>query len=149
VSVINLDECIAKRREFSTDEWVDILTNSCGLDPEKMTRRQKLLYLCGCIPLVETNVNMVELAPRETGFTPISPAGKSRNLPQTAMRKTMGSFMAAEHFFAAGRHWGRPGHGHRLTGFSYFLIAADVTSSKSVIREARNLDTADAPFGLP
>ncbi len=69
VSVINLDEYIEKRKEFTTDEWIDILVNSCGLNPEKMTRRQKLLYLCRCIPLVETNVNMVELAPRETGKT--------------------------------------------------------------------------------
>ncbi|NCA74517.1 MAG: BREX system Lon protease-like protein BrxL [Gammaproteobacteria bacterium] len=69
VSVINLDEYIERRREFSTDEWLDVLVNSCGLDPDGMTRRQKLLYLCRCIPLVETNVNMVELAPRETGKT--------------------------------------------------------------------------------
>ncbi len=69
VSVINLDEYIEKRKEFSTDEWIDILINSCGLSPEVMSRRQKLLYLCRCIPLVETNVNMVELAPRETGKT--------------------------------------------------------------------------------
>jgi ATP-dependent Lon protease len=69
VSVINLDEYIEKRQEFTADEWIDVLINSCGLDPDKMTRRQKLLYLCRCIPLVETNVNMVELAPRETGKT--------------------------------------------------------------------------------
>ncbi len=69
VSIINLDEFIQRRKEFSTDEWIDILINSCGLDPAGMTRRQKLLYLCRCIPLVETNVNMVELAPRETGKT--------------------------------------------------------------------------------
>jgi ATP-dependent Lon protease len=69
VSVINLDEFIERRREFSTDEWIDVLVNSCGLDPSGMARRQKLLYLCRCIPLVETNVNMVELAPRETGKT--------------------------------------------------------------------------------
>jgi len=69
VSVINLDEYIAKRGEFSTDEWIDVLVNSCGLNPGRMDRRQKLLYLCRCIPLVETNVNMVELAPRETGKT--------------------------------------------------------------------------------
>ncbi|AGG05956.1 BREX system Lon protease-like protein BrxL [Dehalococcoides mccartyi] len=69
VSIINLDEFIQRRKEFSTDEWIDILINSCGLDPSGMTRRQKLLYLCRCIPLVETNVNMVELAPRETGKT--------------------------------------------------------------------------------
>jgi len=69
VSVINVDEYIQKRSEFSTEEWIDLLVDSCGLDPEKLTRRQKLLYLCRCIPLVETNVNMVELAPRETGKT--------------------------------------------------------------------------------
>jgi len=69
VSIINLDEYIQKRAELKTDEWIDILVNSCGLDPEKMNRRQKLLYLCRCIPLVETNVNMIELAPRETGKT--------------------------------------------------------------------------------
>ena len=69
VSVINLDEYIEKRKEFSTDEWIDILINSCGLSPDAMSRRQKLLYLCRCIPLVETNVNMVELGPRETGKT--------------------------------------------------------------------------------
>jgi len=69
VSVINLEEYVEKRAEFSSDEWVDILINSCGLNPEKLTRRQKLLYLCRCAPLVETNVNMVELAPRETGKT--------------------------------------------------------------------------------
>jgi len=69
VSVINLDEYIERRKEFSMDEWIDVLVNACGLDPSGMTRRQKLLYLCRCIPLVETNVNMVELAPRETGKT--------------------------------------------------------------------------------
>jgi len=69
VSFINLDEYIEKRREFTTEEWTDILINSCGLNPENMSRRQKLLYLCRCIPIVETNVNMVELAPRETGKT--------------------------------------------------------------------------------
>ena len=69
VSVINLDEYIERRKAFTTDEWIDILVNSCGINPDGMTRRQKLLYLSRCIPLVENNVNMVELAPRETGKT--------------------------------------------------------------------------------
>jgi ATP-dependent Lon protease len=69
VSIINQEDYIDKRSRFTTDEWIDILINSCGLDPDKMTRRQKLLYLCRCIPLVETNVNIVELGPRETGKT--------------------------------------------------------------------------------
>lgn len=69
VSVINLAEYIEKRSKFTADEWIAVLINSCGLDPEKLTRRQKLLYLCRCIPLVETNVNIIELGPRETGKT--------------------------------------------------------------------------------
>ncbi len=69
VSVINLDEYIGKRNEFTSGEWLDVLINSCGLDPARMNRREKLLYLCRCIPLVENNVNLVELAPRETGKT--------------------------------------------------------------------------------
>ena len=69
VSVINLDEYIEKRGELSADTWLDLLINSCGMDPATMSRRQKLLYLCRCIPLVEQNYNMIELAPRETGKT--------------------------------------------------------------------------------
>lgn len=69
ISVINLDEYIEKRSFFSTEEWIDVLVNSCGLDPGKMSRREKLLYLSRCVPLVETNVNLLELAPRETGKT--------------------------------------------------------------------------------
>lgn len=69
ISVINLSEFIEKRSQFSTDEWMDVLINSCGLDPEPLTRRQKLLYICRCVPLAESNVNQIELAPRETGKT--------------------------------------------------------------------------------
>jgi len=69
VSYINLDEYIEKRSLFSTEERMDILINSCGLDPSAMTRRQKLLYLCRCIPMVENNVNLIELGHRETGKT--------------------------------------------------------------------------------
>ncbi len=69
VSVINLDEFVEKRQEFTTEAWIDLLVNSCGLNPGRLDRRQKLLYLCRCIPLVESNINLVELAPRETGKT--------------------------------------------------------------------------------
>ena len=34
ISVIDLAEYIEKRREFSADEWLDILINSVGLNPE-------------------------------------------------------------------------------------------------------------------
>lgn len=69
VSIIDLEEYIRKRSELSTDEWIDLLINTCGLNPTNLTRREKLVYLCRLIPLVETNVNQIELAPRETGKT--------------------------------------------------------------------------------
>lgn len=69
ISYVSLEEYLKKRNEFNTDEWIDIIINSCGLNPEKLNRRQKLLYISRCIPLVETNVNQIELAPRETGKT--------------------------------------------------------------------------------
>jgi len=69
ISVIDLPEFIAKRREFRETEWLDILINSVGLNPARMSRREKLLYLLRLVPLAEANFNCVELAPRETGKT--------------------------------------------------------------------------------
>ena len=69
ISMIDVREYVEKRSQFSDQEWLDILTNSFGLNPERMTRREKLLYLSRAVPLVETNHNMIELGPRETGKT--------------------------------------------------------------------------------
>lgn len=55
------------RRRFTSDEWVDLLIRSIGLEPSQFTRRLKLLFLMRLIPLCEANYNMVELGPRETG----------------------------------------------------------------------------------
>ena len=69
ISVIDLDEYIEKRRQFEADEWLDILINSVGLNPDHLSRREKLLYMMRLVPLVEANSNTIELAPRETGKT--------------------------------------------------------------------------------
>ncbi|MCX6083234.1 MAG: endopeptidase La, partial [Chloroflexi bacterium] len=69
ISLIDLKEFIEKRKQFSDIEWLDILVNSFGLNPDKMTRREKLLYVSRAVPLVEANHNMIELGPRETGKT--------------------------------------------------------------------------------
>ncbi|MEQ8168945.1 MAG: protease Lon-related BREX system protein BrxL [Candidatus Eremiobacterota bacterium] len=61
------DEYLHGRAEFSTDEWIDIIIRSTGLEPSTMDRRLKLLYLSRLIPMVETNFNFVELGPRGTG----------------------------------------------------------------------------------
>jgi ATP-dependent Lon protease len=69
ISVIDLNEYIVKRRQFEADEWLDILINSVGLNPDHLSRREKLLYMMRLVPLVEANSNTIELAPRETGKT--------------------------------------------------------------------------------
>lgn len=57
------------RREFTRDEWMDLLIRSLGMEASHpyFTHRRKLLYLARLIPLVETNYNVVELGPRGTG----------------------------------------------------------------------------------
>jgi len=69
ISMIDVGEFIEKRRQFTEDEWIDVLINSFGLDPASMTRREKLLYVSRAVPLVEANHNLIELGPRETGKT--------------------------------------------------------------------------------
>ena len=69
VTRLNLDDYVEKRSEFSTGEWVDLLIQSIGFDPEKFSEREKKLLLLRLVPFVEANYNMIELGPRETGKT--------------------------------------------------------------------------------
>ena len=67
LATFDLDEYRACRNQFTTDEWIDLLLRTIGLEPSHFNRRQKLHYLVRLIPLAETNYNLVELGPRETG----------------------------------------------------------------------------------
>lgn len=73
----DLEEYRRGRREFSTDEWIDLLIRSIGMEPSYFDRRLKLLFLTRLIPLCEQNFNLVELGPRGTGksyaFQELSP----------------------------------------------------------------------------
>jgi len=55
------------RREFSADEWLDLLLRTIGLEPQNFARRLKMMFLVRMIPLCEHNFNLVELGPRGTG----------------------------------------------------------------------------------
>lgn len=66
-SNINIDEFKGKRAEFTLEEWIDLLMQSLGMNPEVYTPRGKILYISRLVPLVEPNVNMMELGPRATG----------------------------------------------------------------------------------
>ena len=60
----------ACRAHFSTDEWITLVLQSAGYAAGAFPgRRQRLLLISRLIPLVERNVNLVELGPRQTGKT--------------------------------------------------------------------------------
>jgi ATP-dependent Lon protease len=69
VANIDLKEFIEKREHFTLDEWIDVLINTIGLNPEVYTPQQKLILISRFIPLVENNVNLMEFGPRATGKT--------------------------------------------------------------------------------
>jgi ATP-dependent Lon protease len=67
LATFDLDDYRQCRSQLSTDEWIDLLVRSIGLEPAHFERRLKLLFLIRLIPLCEPNYNLVELGPRGTG----------------------------------------------------------------------------------
>ena len=67
IATFDLAEYCEHRRTFSTDEWLDLLLRTVGLEPAHFDRRLKMLFLVRMIPLCEHNYNLVELGPRGTG----------------------------------------------------------------------------------
>lgn len=67
------------RERFTTDEWIDVLIRSIGIDPDwlaersrklngdKNGRRLKFHILSRFLPLVQSNYNSIELGGRSTG----------------------------------------------------------------------------------
>lgn len=79
LSNFDFDGYIRARRQLTTDEWIDLLIQSIGFNPEMFGRRAKLIQLVRLIPFVERNYNLVELGPKGTGkshiFSEFSPHG--------------------------------------------------------------------------
>jgi ATP-dependent Lon protease len=75
----DIEEYRNGRAQFSTDEWIDLLIRSIGLEPSYFSRRLKILSLIRLVPFCEHNYNLVELGPRGTGksyaYQEISPYG--------------------------------------------------------------------------
>lgn len=67
------------REAFSTDEWIDVLIRSIGIDPKWLEERSRLLkgdkdgkrlkyhILSRFLPMVQNNYNSIELGGRSTG----------------------------------------------------------------------------------
>jgi len=60
-SNINLERFKEKQTRFSLEEWIDVLMHSLGMNPDAYGPREKLLYISRLVPLIEQNVNMMEL----------------------------------------------------------------------------------------
>ena len=79
ISKIDLQEYVDQRKNFTTEEWIDFLMHTVGLNPEVMNRREKFITLARLLPHVENNFNFMELGPKGTGkshvFQELSPYG--------------------------------------------------------------------------
>lgn len=64
---VEIEELKEGRRQFTEDEWLDIMMRSIGMEPDALTEREKWLLLLRMVPLVENNFNLCELGPRSTG----------------------------------------------------------------------------------
>ena len=79
ISNIDIQDYIEQRQYFTTDEWIDFLIHTVGLNPDTLNRREKFITLSRLLPFVENNFNFMELGPKGTGkshvFQEMSPYG--------------------------------------------------------------------------
>lgn len=79
LSHFDFDGYIEARKQFTTEEWMDLLIQSIGFNPEMLGWRSKLLQLVRLIPFCERNYNLIELGPKGTGkshiYSEFSPHG--------------------------------------------------------------------------
>ena len=79
LSHFDYDAYLEARKKFSTEEWIDLLLQSIGFNPEMFGARSKLLQLVRLIPYCERNYNLIELGPKGTGkshiYSEFSPHG--------------------------------------------------------------------------
>ncbi len=64
---MDMDELIEGRKQFTKEEWIDILIKSIGMEPTQLKNEVKWHMLLRMVPLCENNYNMCELGPRGTG----------------------------------------------------------------------------------
>lgn len=79
ISNVDVVDYIEQRKKFTTDEWIDFMMHTVGLNPDALNRREKFIVLSRLLPFVENNYNFMELGPKGTGkshvFQELSPYG--------------------------------------------------------------------------
>src|SRR5262245_19279576 len=69
VTRLDLDDYVERRGRFADDEWLDLMVQSIGFNPVLFDRRTKWLMMLRLVPFVESNYNLIELGPQQTGKT--------------------------------------------------------------------------------
>jgi len=65
---VDLDYYREARRNFTTEEWINILISAVDYNPNGYdSESQKLFFLRRLLPFVQNNLNLIELAPLGTG----------------------------------------------------------------------------------
>lgn len=79
LSHFDFDGYVAARKQFTTDEWIDLLIQSVGFNPQMFGKRSKISQLVRLVPFCERNYNLIELGPKGTGkshiYSEFSPHG--------------------------------------------------------------------------
>jgi ATP-dependent Lon protease len=63
----DMDEYRRLRKEFTTDEWRDLIVRSMGYESDRLEKRTKMFYCLRLVQLCERNFNYVDLGPPQTG----------------------------------------------------------------------------------
>lgn len=96
---VDISELKAGRKAFTKEEWIDIMLRSIGMEPDRLTEREKWLLLLRIVPLVENNFNLCELGPRSTGKSHIY-----KEVSPNSILVSGGQTTVANLFYNMGRH---------------------------------------------
>ena len=57
---VDMEDLKEGRKNFTKDEWLDVLMRSIGMEPDELTYREKWLLLTRMIPLIENNSSSLD-----------------------------------------------------------------------------------------
>lgn len=64
---VDLNTLVQARKQFTTREWIYLLLRTMGYEPSAYNEVQQDNLILRLLPLVQNNLNMMELAPKGTG----------------------------------------------------------------------------------
>lgn len=96
---INIGELKNGRKAFTKEEWINVMLRSVGMEPDRLSEREKWLLLLRMVPLVENNFNLCELGPRSTGKSHIY-----KEVSPNSILVSGGQTTVANLFYNMGRH---------------------------------------------